>query len=168
MMIIVVMGVSGCGKSTIGKALSQVLGWSFQEGDALHPAANVEKMQAGIPLDDDDRRPWLDRLCTWMRDENAHARDGVLTCSALKRMYRDRLRDADEAVAFAYIHVSRAELERRTTQRQHFMPASLLDSQLQTLETPGADERAITVHGEASIERMIAQICYGFGLGRGR
>lgn len=163
-MIIVVMGVSGCGKSTIGQALGDVLGWAFQEGDALHPQANVDKMKAGIPLDDADRWPWLDRLAAWIKDQDAQARHGVVTCSALKRTYRDRLRRAGNGVRFAYIHVSRTELERRTTQRQHFMPASLLDSQLQTLEVPTADEGAISVNGEADIDAMLAEICRAFGI----
>lgn len=157
-MIIVVMGVSGCGKSTIGKALSDSLGWDFQEGDALHPQANVDKMAAGMPLDDDDRWPWLDRIAAWIRAEETLGRQGVVTCSALKRIYRDRLRRAGDGVRFAYVHVSREELERRTTHRLHFMPASLLDSQLQTLEIPTADEGALTVAGEASLDAMISDV----------
>ena len=158
-MIIVVMGVSGCGKSTIGKSLAEAWGWDFQEGDALHPQANVDKMIAGIPLDDDDRWPWLDRIAYWITYEESHARQGVVTCSALKRSYRDRLCRAGDGVRFAYIHVSRGELERRIARRAHFMPASLLDSQLQTLELPAHDEAALTVSGEASIDVMTAEVC---------
>lgn len=158
-MIIVVMGVSGCGKSTIAQSLADALGWSFQEGDALHPQANVDKMSAGMPLDDSDRWPWLDRIAAWIQDEAAHGRQGVVTCSALKRSYRDRLRLAGAGVRFAYIRVSRDELERRLTHRLHFMPASLLESQLQTLEVPDENEQAITLSGADSTDAMIDEVC---------
>jgi gluconokinase len=156
--VIVVMGVSGCGKSTIGRALADAFGWDFQEGDSLHPQANIEKMTGGISLNDDDRWPWLDRIAAWISDETTQRHNGVVTCSSLKRSYRDRLRQAGIGVRFVYIHVSRAELERRTQQREHFMPASLLDSQLKTLQEPTADELALTVSGEATIETMIADV----------
>jgi gluconokinase len=157
-MVIVVMGVSGCGKTTIGQSLADAFGWDFQEGDALHPQANIEKMSAGIPLNDDDRWPWLDRIASWIRDEQAQHRQGVISCSSLKRSYRDRLRLADADVSFLYIQVSRDELERRMQQRHHFMPTSLLDSQLQTLEEPKPDEDALTVSGAASIDTIIAEV----------
>ena len=162
-MVIVVMGVSGCGKSTIGRALADALGWDFQEGDTLHPQANIDKMSAGVPLEDDDRWPWLDRIAAWIGDEDRNQRQGVVTCSALKRTYRDRLRHASDDVHFVYVQVSRAELERRTHQRLHFMPTSLLDSQLQTLEEPGPEE-ALTIHGEHTIEAMIADVCRAWNL----
>jgi len=167
-MIIVVMGVSGSGKTTIGQSLAVALGWNFLEGDALHPQANVDKMTAGIPLNDDDRWPWLDRIASWISDEGAHCRHGVVTCSALKRSYRDRLRRAGAGVRFAYIQVSRDELERRTTHRQHFMPASLLDSQLQTLEVPADDEDALTISGETRIDTMISELCGWIEIQRAR
>ncbi len=157
-MVIVVMGVSGCGKTTIGQSLADAFGWDFQEGDALHPQANIEKMSAGIPLNDDDRWPWLDRIASWIRDEQAQHRQGVISCSALKRSYRDRLRQSDANVSFVYIQVSRGELERRMQRRHHFMPTSLLDSQLQTLEEPKPDEDALTVSGEAGIDAIIAEV----------
>jgi gluconokinase len=135
-MLIVVMGVSGSGKSTLGEALSQSLNCDFQEGDALHPAANVEKMRAGIALDDIDRQPWLERVAAWIAAQREQQRDGVVSCSALKRRYRDRLRRADPALRFVYLQLPRIELEQRLHQRDHFMPASLLDSQLQTLQEP--------------------------------
>lgn len=165
-MIIVVMGVSGCGKSTIGKSLADALDWDFQEGDALHPQANVDKMKAGIPLNDDDRWPWLDRIAAWITSEQSQGRQGVVTCSALKRAYRDRLRRAGDGVRFAYIHVPRAELERRMTHRLHFMPASLLDSQLQTLEIPTGDEQALAVTGVANVDAMVAEVCDWLGVKR--
>jgi len=157
-MVIVVMGVSGSGKSTIGRSLADALGWDFQEGDALHPQANIDKMSAGVPLGDDDRWPWLDRIASWISNEGEHAKHGVVTCSALKRSYRDRLHRAGDGVCFVYIRVSRAELERRTQQRQHFMPPSLLDSQLHTLEEPASDENALTVSGEETIDVMITAV----------
>jgi gluconokinase len=163
-MIIVVMGVSGCGKSTIGRSLADALGWDFQEGDALHPQANIDKMKAGIPLDDDDRWPWLDRIAAWIGGEQSEGRQGVVTCSALKRVYRDRLHRAGDDVRFAYIQVSRAELERRMTHRLHFMPAALLDSQLQTLEPPTGVERALTVNGEAGVDAMVVEVRHWLGL----
>lgn len=142
--VLVVMGVSGSGKSTVGARLAQRLGWDFAEGDDLHPAANVAKMAAGQPLTDADREPWLAAIAAWIDAELQAGRRGVITCSALKRHYRDRLRRAD--VRFVYLRVARAELERRLTRRpQHFMPASLLDSQLAALEPPAADEAAMTV-----------------------
>ena len=157
-MVIVVMGVSGCGKSTIGRSLADALGWDYQEGDDLHPQVNVDKMSAGIALEDSDRWPWLDRIASWISSEGEQHRQGVVTCSALKRSYRDRLRRAGDGVCFVYIRVSRAELERRTQQRLHFMPPSLLDSQLQTLQEPGPDEKALTVSGEETIDMMIGSI----------
>ncbi|MBB6246288.1 gluconokinase [Rhodanobacter sp. A1T4] len=157
-MVIVVMGVSGSGKSTIGRSLADALGWDFQEGDALHPQANIDKMSAGVPLGDDDRWPWLDRIASWISNEGEHGKHGVVTCSALKRSYRDRLHRAGDGVCFVYIRVSRAQLERRTQQRQHFMPPSLLDSQLHTLEEPASDENALTVSGEETIDVMITAV----------
>lgn len=158
-MIIVVMGVSGSGKSTVGQALAEALGWDFQEGDALHPPANIEKMHAGIPLDDADRAPWLERIAAWIADMKRRRLDGVVSCSALKRSYRDLLRKADADLRFVYLHLSRAELERRLRHREHFMPPSLLDSQLQALEPPSAGEPALTVDGEASLPQIVARAC---------
>ncbi len=157
-MVIVVMGVSGSGKSTLGRALAAAWGWDFREGDELHPPANIDKMRAGIALDDDDRGPWLDRIAAWIADELARGRDGVVTCSALKRRYRDRLRRAGAGVRFVHLQVAPAELERRLRQRRHFMPAALLDSQLQTLEMPAAEEDVLVVCGEAGIEEMVVTV----------
>jgi gluconokinase len=157
-MAIVLMGVSGSGKSTVGRALADVLGCDFQEGDDLHPQANIDKMSAGIPLNDNDRQPWLQRIERWISDENAQARHGVVTCSALKRSYRDQLRRAGGDVRFVYLRLSRAELGRRMQHRRHFMPAALLDSQLQVLEEPSADEDVLTVSARESVDEIIVQV----------
>jgi gluconokinase len=165
--VLVVMGVSGSGKSTVGARLAQRLGWDFAEGDDFHPAANVAKMAAGQPLTDADREPWLAAIAAWIDAELEAGRRGVITCSALKRGYRDRLRRAD--VRFVYLRVARGELERRLTSRPgHFMPARLLDSQLAVLEPPAADEAALTVDAdepEQSVESIIAALKSSAALG---
>jgi gluconokinase len=143
-LIVVLMGVSGCGKSTIGAVLADRLGWPLQEGDDLHPAANIAKMAAGHPLTDDDRRAWLERIRQWADEREARDESGIVTCSALKRRYRDVLRD--EHVFFVYLAGTREQLQARLTARHgHFMPAALLDSQLADLEPPGQDEQAIRI-----------------------
>ena len=138
------MGVAGSGKSTVGRLLAGRLGWDFCEGDDVHPPANIAKMAAGHPLTDTDRRPWLVRVRTWIDEHIAAGRSGVITCSALKRSYRDALRDPQ--VVFVHLTAPRDALVPRLTARHgHFMPAALLDSQLADLEPPGPDERAVTV-----------------------
>lgn len=157
-MLIVVMGVSGSGKSTLGAALAQALRCDFQEGDALHPPANVDKMRAGIALDDADRQPWLERVAAWITMQGERQRDGVVSCSALKRSYRERLRRADPGLHFVYLQLPRVELEQRLRQRDHFMPASLLDSQLRTLQEPAADERTLTLDGRLAMAANVAKV----------
>jgi gluconokinase len=157
-MVIVVMGVSGSGKSTFGQALADASGWDFLEGDDMHPPSNIEKMRAGIALDDDDRRLWLDHIATWISSEESQGRRGVAACSALKRAYRDRLRQTGAAVRFVYLRLERSELEHRMRQRSHFMPASLLDSQLQALEEPAEDEVALTLSGNLRIDEMMSEV----------
>jgi gluconokinase len=157
-MVIVVMGVSGSGKSTLGMALAAAEGWDFQEGDALHPPDNVDKMRAGIPLDDGDRAPWLERIAGWIAGELRRQRHAVITCSALKQTYRERLLQAGSGVRFVHIETSRHALQRRLRQRDHFMPPSLLDSQLQTLETPVASENTLIVSGETPLAETLARI----------
>src|ERR1700761_4235300 len=143
-LVVVVMGVAGAGKSTVARLLADELGWDFAEGDDFHPAGNVAKMAAGQPLTDSERRPWLRDIARWIEGEIAAQRSGVIACSALKRAYRDALRRPE--VLFVYLRASRADLERRLTVRpDHFMPVSLLDSQLAALEPPGTDERAVTI-----------------------
>jgi gluconokinase len=139
----VVMGVAGTGKSTVGAALAQALGLDFVEGDAYHPASNLQRMAAGIPLTDADRSPWLDALAARLRAAEAAGAGLVMACSALKRSYREVLRAGTAAVTFIYLHGDRQLLvERLARRRDHFMPPSLLDSQLAALEPPAPDEDA--------------------------
>jgi gluconokinase len=142
---IVVMGVSGCGKSTLGAGLARRLGWAFLEGDDFHPAANRAKMAAGIALSDEDRAPWLDILGTALHA--AAQRGGVVgSCSALRRCYRDRLRALVPGLAFVHLTLDRELLAARMAARAgHYMPVSLLDSQLALLEPPGADEPCLSM-----------------------
>jgi gluconokinase len=143
--ILVVMGVSGSGKSTVAGILAERLGWDRQEGDDLHPAANIAKMAQGLPLDDEDRRPWLDDIAAWIRGHVAAGTSGVITCSALRRSYRDRLRGP--GVVFVYLAGSVDQIGARLAERSaHFMPPALLASQLDTLEPPEPDEMAIVVN----------------------
>lgn len=152
--LVVVMGVSGSGKSTLASALARRLEVPFCEGDDLHPIANVARMQAGNPLDDADRTPWLAAINAWMQ---AHRDGGVVSCSALRRSYRDRLREGLEPPpAFVLLDPPRAVLERRIATRSgHFMPASLLGSQLATLERPDADEHALLLDGNDATEMWV-------------
>lgn len=140
---VVVMGVSGCGKSTVGAALAARLGVPFVEGDTLHPPRNVALMAAGTPLTDADRAEWLATIATRIADARRAGSGLVVACSALKRAYRDRLRAADASLRFVHLHGDAALLrERLGARRGHYMPASLLQSQLDTLEPPQADEHA--------------------------
>lgn len=155
---IVVMGVSGSGKSTAASRLAAALERPFAEGDEFHPAANVEKMAAGEPLTDDDRWPWLDLLRDWMDARGAEGSSTVVACSALRRAYRDRLAAASGRVVFAHVDVSAGELRRRMGEREHFMPVSLLDSQLATLEPIAADESGFAVGGARPVAEIVADI----------
>lgn len=151
------MGVSGSGKSTVARALGGRLGWPVEEGDALHPAANVAKMAAGVALTDVDRAPWLELVRGWIDERVAAGEPGIITCSALKRCYRDAVRGPH--VGFVHLSGSREKLRARMTVRTgHFMPASLLDSQLATLQPPGPDECAITVDIDRPVEAQVDAI----------
>lgn len=138
---IIVMGVSGAGKSVVMTALVDRLGWATAEGDDFHPPSNVEKMRAEVALSDEDRWPWLDAIAAWIGEQEAAGRDAIVTCSALRRSYRDRLRRGHPSIRFAHLVVSRDQLATRVAARtDHFMPPSLLDSQLASLEPLSADE----------------------------
>ena len=142
--VLVVMGVSGSGKSTVAGILAGQLGWDLVEGDDLHPAANVAKMSAGIPLADEDRWPWLDRVAAWIRNHTATGVPGIITCSALKRSYRDKL--SGDNVVFVHLAGSKDIIGQRLTARtDHYMPATLLDSQIATLEPPETGENALSI-----------------------
>lgn len=152
--VLVVMGVSGSGKSTIAALLAGELGWDFEEGDDLHPAENVAKMAAGTPLTDADRAPWLRTVAGWIADRSSSGRPGIITCSALKHSYRSILSDnpaPGARVVFVFLRVGRERLAARMATRSgHFMPATLLDSQLSTLQEPTADEDVLIVDGSGA------------------
>jgi gluconokinase len=160
--MLVVMGVSGSGKSTIARRLADTLGWDFLDGDDLHPPANVARMRAGVPLEDADRWPWLEAIAAWMAHAQASGRSAVVACSALRRVYRDRLRQAAPGVRFVYLQVAHAELARRMRGRQHFMPPALLGSQLATLEEPASDEPAWRVDANGTVAETLAQVLRGW------
>ncbi len=144
---VVVMGVSGSGKTSVGAVLAGLLGLDFADGDDLHPKSNVDKMHAGHPLTDEDRWPWLDRIGAALADRDAHPRGVVVACSALRRRYRDRIRAAaGRGLAFVFLDISEEEAHRRLAVRlNHFMPASLVDSQFATLERPVDEPDVVTI-----------------------
>lgn len=154
---IIVMGVSGSGKSSIGEGVAARLGIHFIEGDALHPVANVEKMSKGIPLTDEDRWPWLEKIGQEIAASLAKGEGIAVSCSALKRTYRERLRaSAGGHLYFIYLHGSKELLTKRMGERKgHFMPASLLESQLETLEVPTGEPGVVTVDIDDTIEAIV-------------
>ncbi|MDZ5623261.1 gluconokinase [Nocardioides bizhenqiangii] len=155
---IVVMGVTGTGKSTVAQALAAELDLVMAEGDDYHPEANIEKMSAGIALDDDDRTPWLEALAQWTREQHEAGHDTVLTCSALRRPYRDTLRGGvPESTFFIHLVGSADVLTERIEARDHFMPASLLDSQLETLEDLEPDEDGEVVDVDRPLEQVVEE-----------
>jgi gluconokinase len=152
---IVVMGVSGSGKSTVGAALAGRLRVPFEDADDLHPPANIAKMTRGEPLDDHDRWPWLERIGEWLV---AHADGGVIACSALKRKYRDQLRHHCASVEFLHLQGGRDGIERRQASRPgHFMPSSLLTSQFETLEPLQPDERGVVFDVAKSVDEIVEE-----------
>ena len=156
MSAIVVMGVAGCGKSSVAAALAERLHGRLIEGDAFHPAANVAKMRAGIPLDDADRAGWLARLADELRDECLAGGYPVLACSALKQRYRDRLRAAVPALGFVFLDLPRAVAADRVANRgDHFMPASLVDNQFATLEPPVDEPLTLTLDATLSVADIV-------------
>ena len=165
---IVVMGVSGSGKSTVAATLVDRLGWEFAEGDDFHPPENVEKMRAGHALDDADRLPWLRSLAAWIGEHEKAGRNVVVTCSALKRTYRDLLCDGHPSVWFAHVtagpELIRDRMEHRTG---HYMPASLLDSQLSTLQPLQDDEPGAAISGAGTPEAVVDELLSALSTERG-
>lgn len=150
---LVVMGVSGSGKSTVGAAIAQRVRVPFADADDFHPAANIAKMTAGQALDDHDRHPWLEAIGGWLAD---HPDGGVMSCSALKRKYRDQLRHHADAVAFLLLHGTPEVIRRRQASRPgHFMPASLLSSQFATLEPLAPDEHGVVIDVDQSVDAIV-------------
>ena len=156
---LIVMGVSSSGKSSIGKALADRLGWRFADGDDFHPKANVEKQRAGQPLTDEDRWPWLQSIADEIDRVTAEGGRLVVACSALKRVYRDLLVHGRHDIRIIYLDGSRELIaERMAARKNHFMPPSLLDSQFKTLEVPGSDERPIAVSIDDDMDGIVDAI----------
>lgn len=157
--VVIIMGVSGCGKSTIGALLASRLRWEFEDADWFHPASNVDKMHSGIPLADEDRWPWLDAIAVWIDKTRRSDGHGVIACSALKRSYRDILIGKRPDVRLVYLKGDEALIARRiATRHEHFMPRSLLHSQFEVLEEPGLDENPIVVSIEPQPREIVARI----------
>ncbi|MCA1218891.1 gluconokinase [Streptomyces sp. 8L] len=159
--VVVVMGVSGTGKTTVGPLVAEALGVPYAEGDAFHPPRNIAKMTAGHPLDDEDRWPWLDAIGRWAHERAGHG--GVVSSSALKRVYRDRLRAAAPGAVFLHLTGDRELIEKRMAERKgHFMPSTLLDSQFAALQPLAEDERGVAVDVSGSpheiAERAVAAL----------
>lgn len=153
---VIVMGVSGCGKSSVAQKIAERLGWPLAEGDDFHPAANIAKMSSGIPLTDTDRWPWLDVIVEWTKERDEAGLSTVVTCSALRRCYRDRLSQAPGKTYFIHLDGDREILfARMNARKDHFMPATLLDSQLATLEDLERDEHGFVVDIDADIETVV-------------
>ena len=163
---VIVMGPSSIGKTTTAELLSAKLGWLFAEGDTFHPAANIEKMSKGIPLDDEDRKPWLASIRDWISEHADEGRNVIITCSALKRSYRDILRQARADVRFVELIADKKVVGERMARRKgHFMPPSLLASQFATLEDLHADERGIKIAVDVPPEAVVARAIAGLDLG---
>lgn len=166
--ILMVMGVSGSGKSTVAACLAERLGWAFVDGDGFHSPEHVAKMRAGHPLDDDDRAPWLAAIGAWIDTRIQQRTPGIVVCSALRRAYRDILVRGRDEVRIVYLEGDRALIERRLAQRQgHFMPPALLDTQFAILEPPGPEENATAVGIDAAPEAIVATILARLDLGEG-
>jgi gluconokinase len=154
---LIVMGVSGCGKSTVASLLADRLAWPYRDGDGFHPPENVEKMRSGTPLTDEDRWPWLDAIAGWIDERRRSGGHGIIACSALRRVYRDRLRAGHQDVRFLFLDGDRATIAARLAARKgHYMPPSLLDSQLATLERPAPDEKAVTLAIDPPPDAIVA------------
>jgi carbohydrate kinase (thermoresistant glucokinase family) len=163
------MGVSGCGKTTVGEGLAAALGWPFDEGDRWHPEANIAKMSAHIPLDDADRRPWLEALAGVIARHETAGESSIIACSSLKRAYRDLLRTGAPRVRFVHLHGSYEVLADRLAARKgHFFPADLLKSQFDDLEPLGPDEDGIVVDVALDPETQVRQALEGLDLAAAR
>ena len=163
--VVIVMGVSGSGKSTVAKGISTVMGWEFAEGDAFHSEANVAKMHSGQPLTDDDRWPWLESIGDWISGKEVAGESAVVTCSALRRVYRDLLRQDRPHVRFLHVEAPSAVIQDRMEHRPgHYMPASLLPSQLATLEPLAADEPGVSVTNEGTAAEVLSRSLHALGL----
>jgi carbohydrate kinase (thermoresistant glucokinase family) len=163
--VLVLMGVSGCGKTTVAAILASRLGWPFEEGDSLHPQANIEKMAAGHSLTDVDRWPWLAKVADWIDKRLDAGENGLITCSALKRSYRDLINRRGSGLMFVFLAGSKETIAARLAARHgHFMRASLLDSQFADLDEPAADEPAIRVEIGPPAAEIAEQIIEDFGL----
>ena len=157
--VLVLMGVSGCGKTAVALELQRLLGWKFKEGDDLHPPANVEKMRLGQHLNDEDRRPWLERVAQWIDERLAAREPGIITCSNLKRAYRQVTIGKRRGVTLVFLHATEAVLAARLARREHrYMPASLLHSQFQTLEEPAADEHPVLVAVDGTLPETVIDL----------
>ena len=162
---LIVMGVSGSGKTTLGEGIAEAMGWLYAEGDDFHSQANVSKMASGVPLTDEDRWPWLRAIGTWIDEHERDGRSAVVTCSALKRAYRDLLREGRDHVRFVYLDVPQKVLEERLAKRTgHYMPPSLLPSQLSALEPLQDDEDGVVVHAHQTPEASLAEALDLLGL----
>ncbi|MEV4811723.1 gluconokinase [Micromonospora avicenniae] len=162
---VVVMGVSGAGKTTVARGISEATGLLFAEADEFHPAENVARMRAGVPLDDAARLPWLRELAGWMAARAAEGRSTVLACSALRRSYRDVLRQGPPGVDFVHLDGSAEVIRDRMARRTgHFMPASLLESQLATLEPAEPDESVLVLDVSLSPEQLVTAAVNGLDL----
>jgi gluconokinase len=156
---LVLMGVAGVGKSSVMAELQERLGWPTLEGDDLHPAANIRKMAAGVPLTDADRWPWLGRIADWIGERERERASSLVTCSALRRAYREVLRRGHPSVWFIHLVAAREILETRLEARAgHFMPPSMLASQLETLEPLGRDEPGSAIEATGSVEAIAERI----------
>jgi len=165
--VIVVMGVAGSGKTTIASRLAERLRWRFAEGDSFHPPANVARMRDGIALTDEDRWPWLDAIAAWIDSARASGERSVITCSALKRAYRERLAGGPDDVRFVYLKGEYGLVARRMAARTgHYMPLALLQSQYDALEEPRPGESPLVVAIEPSPEEIVAAIVAALGLER--
>ena len=154
---LVVMGAAGTGKSTVARSIATALDLDLAEGDDFHPLSNVAKMSEGTPLTDEDRRPWLECLAEWMHDRARSGRSTIVTCSALRRRYRDVLRTASPETFFIHLRGSEELIAERMRAREHFMPASLLRSQLETLEPLEPDERGVTIDVSGSVDDVVRE-----------